>query len=151
MLEKIQNSIFYTCNENLSDFKITCREYATAKTLAQILEDYESVNATSKSIKIFKNDKEIAINLDYKAEIEKVNNSIKDLEVMQDTLTFKAYVEKSKALASEKAKILEKYAFLKVKVVSVEYNNLIRINELKDLPQAFTNFVNREFEVLVRI
>ena len=151
MLETIRTYISYTSNRNLHDYKEVAREYTTAKNLMQVLEDFENAQATTKEIHVFKKDKEIEINLDYKKDFELINNEIKELEKQQETLTFKAYVEKSKELATRKNALIEKYAFLKVKVISIEYENAIRLNELKDLPQAFTTFIERSFQVRVSI
>ena len=150
MLERIENQITYTSNKNLSDSKIICREYATAKTLSQLLEDFESSQASEKELHIYNYKmQELNLDLNYKQDLEEINQAIKELESKQDTLTFKAYVEESKKLANRKNALFEKYSFLKTKIYQVNYENTIVLNELKDLTTAFTNYVSRRFVVSI--
>lgn len=150
MLEKTENKITYTSNENLSDMKIMCREYATPKTLGQLLESYDEEKASERELHIFnRKNEELNLDLNYKQELQSINNSIKELESKQDELTFKAYVEESKNLVNRKNALYEKYSYLKTKIAKVSYENTIVLNELKDLATAFTNYVSRKLVVSI--
>lgn len=152
MLEIKTLQIMSKENENDYDFKKTRREIKTPKILNSFLEMYENVNATTKEILIL-NSKgvEIQIDFNFKNELEKIENQIKELETQQENLTYKAYCEIARQLANDKKSLFDKYSILNIKVEAYEIENYILVNSLTDFVKCFENFIDRKYKLTIHI
>lgn len=151
MLEKITTSVFYNDDTQNHDFIIKTRNYKTIKNLSDLYEMYENVKASEKTIEI-KNSKGELIEIDFsfKKDLEKVNQELKELTQMQETLSYKAYVEKVKELTAKKSSLLENNV-LNSKVISYEIEHHFDLNSLSDFNARFEKFAKLTTKFIIVI